>query len=94
MRPAERIMPDKANHIWIFLFLKRKIVTSEITGIRIIIAASGHRKSTDSKPFPPVSLISPVNVTFVTDPDLSIKVKKLPFRNNNVIRIVNDRYND
>lgn len=62
--------------------------------MRMIITESGKRFSISSKPCPPASLTIPLNVTFITDPVLSAKFKKLPLRNNNDSRVVNDRYKD
>lgn len=88
------MMPVKATHDWIFLFLYNNIVMSDNTGIAIIMIEKGNDFSKSSKPCSPVSFMIPLKVIFITDPDLSTKVKKLPLRNITESRIVNEQYND
>jgi hypothetical protein len=64
----------------------------EIIGISIIKTDSGKSFSIISGLCPAISRNIPLNVTFITAPVLSVKLKNLPLRNINVIKAIKDRY--
>jgi hypothetical protein len=69
-------------------------VIKEIRGIEIRTIESGKSLSNKINPWVADPSSIPFKVTFITDPDLLIKFKKLPFRNNIDNTVVNKRYND
>lgn len=71
--------------------MKKKIVTSDKTGMTRIITESGRRLYITSKPCPSALFTIPVNVILIAEPELLIKFKILPLRNNNESKVVNKK---